>query len=69
MAQAIRTKTVVCEICHKEFNSSSKNIKYCSLECRAIGRAYTQRMWFADKGNYMRDYMREYRSKPAIEKR
>ena len=57
------TKTIKCEICSKEFNTTNKNIKYCCLECRAIGRSYTKRMWLDGKENYMRDYMREYRKK------
>lgn len=56
-------KKVKCAICGKEFNTLHKNVKYCSLECRAIGRAYKQRIWNSSKDNYMREYMREYRSK------
>lgn len=63
MNEKIKPKKVVCAICKREFNSTSKNIKYCSLECRAIGRNYTKKLWLAGKENYMRDYMREYRSK------
>ena len=56
-------KRVICPICGKEFTALQKNIKYCSLECRAIGRNETRRIWNSSKDNYMREYMREYRSK------
>lgn len=59
----MNAKIIKCEICGKEFNTTNKNVKYCSLECRAIGRSYTKRMWLDGKGNYMRDYMRKYREK------
>lgn len=59
----MNTKTIKCEICGKEFNTLNKNAKYCCLECRAIGRSYTKRMWLDRKKNYMRDYMRAYRKK------
>lgn len=59
----MNTRTITCDICGKTFNTTNKNVKYCCLECRAIGRSYTKRMWLEDKGNYMRDYMREYRKK------
>ena len=57
------SKTVICEICGKEFNTASKNVKYCCLECRAIGKNYTRRIWLDGNNEYMRDYMREYRKK------
>lgn len=65
----MNTRTIKCDICGKEFNTAGKNIKYCSLECGAIGRAYKKRMWLETRDNYMRDYMREYRKKqgPEIE--
>lgn len=59
----MNTRTIKCDICGKEFSTNGKNIKYCSLECRAIGRSYTKRMWLDGKQSYMRDYMREYRKK------
>lgn len=59
----MNTRTIKCDICGKEFNTNGKNIKYCCLECRAIGHNYTKRIWLDGKGNYMRDYMREYRKK------
>lgn len=56
-------KSVICDICGKEFTATGPNTRYCSLECSAIGRSYTRRLWMEDRTGYMKDYMREYRSK------
>ena len=56
-------KTTMCAICGKEFTAMSPNTRYCSLECQAIGRSYTRRVWLEERAGYMKDYMREYRSK------
>lgn len=62
----MKTKSIKCEICGRDFNTSSKNIKYCSLECREIGRRFIKRMWLDKNENYMRDYMRAYRKSNTV---
>lgn len=56
-------KTIQCAVCKRIFESENKNIKYCSLKCREIGRTTRQSVWMNEQRNYMRDYMREYRKR------
>ena len=65
----MREKTVICEICQKEFSSSNKNIKYCSLECREKGERIKRAAWNIEHRSYYPEYMREYRAKIKRDKR
>lgn len=59
----MQEKTVICEVCKREFSSTHPNIKYCSLECRAKGQSLKRVAWNVEHRNYYPQYMREYRAR------
>lgn len=59
----MKKKTIICEICKREFSTTNKNIKYCCLECRAKGQTMKRAAWNIEHRNYYSTYMREYRAK------
>lgn len=50
-----------CIICSTEFSPATSNAKYCSDDCRTIGRRQTRKEWKKRNPNYDKDRMKIYR--------
>lgn len=60
-------KIIICKICNTEFKSTSPRPPvYCSDKCRKIGKNANHRAWEEKNPDYMRLYMRSYKSPSQI---
>ena len=58
-----KLKAKNCRICGDLFTPKTANSRYCSPECRNQKRKSERKEWLENNPEYMKKYMRDYRSK------
>ena len=55
-------KKKTCPICHRDFETTKPNKKYCSFSCREAGQQLHRLKWEDRNQGYSAAYMKKYRA-------